>query len=66
MQCPVRDELPGDPIRLGRPVPHSLDGQELDLTAIPNAKDYSLVSTANYERRFEERDYTNNVETTIA
>jgi Lysyl oxidase len=40
---------------------HSLDGQELDLTGIPNAKDYFLVSTANYARRFEETDYTNNV-----
>jgi Lysyl oxidase len=39
---------------------HSLDGQELDLTGVPNAKDYYLVSTANYARRFEETDYTNN------
>ena len=39
---------------------HSLAGQELDLTGVPNANDYYLVSTANYARRFEETDYTNN------
>ncbi len=39
---------------------HSLDGQELDLTGIPNATDYYLVSTANFARRFEETNYTNN------
>jgi hypothetical protein len=38
----------------------ALDGQELDLTGIPNANDYYLVSTANYARRFEETNYTNN------
>jgi Lysyl oxidase len=38
----------------------SLPGQELDLTGIPNADDYYLVSKANYARRFEETDYENN------
>jgi len=38
----------------------SLPGQELDLTGIPNADDYYLVSSANYAKRFEETDYTNN------
>jgi hypothetical protein len=38
----------------------SLDGQELDLTGIPNAKDYYLVSTANYAQRFVESNYSNN------
>jgi lysyl oxidase len=35
-------------------------GQEVDLTGVPNATDYYLVSTANAERVFLERDYTNN------
>jgi hypothetical protein len=35
-------------------------GQQLDLTGVPNADDYYLVSTANYARRFTESDYTNN------
>jgi Lysyl oxidase len=39
---------------------HSLDGQELDLTGVANAADYYLVSTANWARRFEETNYTNN------
>jgi len=39
----------------------ALDGQELDLTGIPNADDYYLVSTANFTGRFLESDYTNNV-----
>jgi hypothetical protein len=38
----------------------SLDGQELDLTGVPNASDYYLVSTANYARRFVESNYDNN------
>jgi hypothetical protein len=38
----------------------SLDGQELDLTGVPNANDYFLVSTANYARTYVESDYTNN------
>jgi Lysyl oxidase len=38
----------------------SLDGQELDLTGIPNATDYYLVSTANYAQRFVESNYSNN------
>jgi Lysyl oxidase len=36
------------------------EGQQLDLTGVPNANDYYLVSTANYARRFTETDYTNN------
>ena len=35
-------------------------GQQLDLTGVPNANDYYLVSTANYARVFTESDYTNN------
>ncbi len=35
-------------------------GQEVDLTGVPNATDYYLVSTANAERVFLEQDYTNN------
>jgi hypothetical protein len=35
-------------------------GQEVDLTGVPNANDYYLVSTANAERVFLEQDYTNN------
>jgi hypothetical protein len=38
----------------------STEGQQLDLTGVPNATDYYLVSTANYARRFAELDYTNN------
>jgi hypothetical protein len=38
----------------------SLPGQGLDLTGIPNADDYYLVSKANYARRFEETNYENN------
>jgi hypothetical protein len=36
------------------------DGQQLDLTGVPEADDYYLVSTANYAQRFLESDYTNN------
>jgi hypothetical protein len=35
-------------------------GQQLDLTGVPEADDYYLVSTSNYARRFVESDYTNN------
>lgn len=35
-------------------------GQQLDLTGVPNANDYYLVSTANYAGRFVESDSTNN------
>jgi Lysyl oxidase len=35
-------------------------GQEVDLTGVPDANDYYLVSTANAERVFLEQDYTNN------
>ena len=38
----------------------STSGQQLDLTGVPNANDYYLVSMANYARRFLETDYTNN------
>jgi len=38
----------------------SLDGQELNLTGVPNASDYYLVSTANHARAFVESNYTNN------
>jgi hypothetical protein len=38
----------------------STSGQQLDLTGVPNADDYYLVSTANYARRYTESDYTNN------
>jgi hypothetical protein len=38
----------------------STEGQQLDLTGVPNADDYYLVSTANYAQRFLESDYTNN------
>jgi hypothetical protein len=38
----------------------STEGQQLDLTGVPNASDYYLVSTANYARIFTEADYTNN------
>jgi hypothetical protein len=35
-------------------------GQEVDLTGVPNADDYYLVSTANHAGVFLEQDYTNN------
>jgi hypothetical protein len=38
----------------------SLDGQELDITGVPNATDYYLVSTANYAQTYVESNYTNN------
>lgn len=38
----------------------STEGQQLDLTGVPNADDYYLVSTANYARTFVESDYRNN------
>jgi hypothetical protein len=38
----------------------STEGQQLDLTGVPNANDYYLVSTANYAGRYLELDYTNN------
>jgi hypothetical protein len=38
----------------------STDGQQVDLTGVPNATDYYLVSTANAEGVFLEQDYTNN------
>ena len=38
----------------------STSGQQLDLTGVPNANDYYLVSTANYARTFYETDYRNN------
>jgi hypothetical protein len=38
----------------------STSGQEVDLTGVPNAKDYYLVSTANAEQVFLEQNYTNN------
>jgi hypothetical protein len=38
----------------------STEGQQLDLTGVPNATDYYLVSTANYAQRYVELDYTNN------
>ena len=36
------------------------DGQQVDLTGVPNGNDYYLVSTSNAERVFLEQDYTNN------
>ena len=36
------------------------EGQQVNLTGVPNANDYYLVSTANYARVFTETDYTNN------
>jgi Lysyl oxidase len=36
------------------------EGQQLDLTGVPNASDYYLVSTANYAATFTESNYTNN------
>jgi hypothetical protein len=38
----------------------STSGQQLDLTGVPEADDYYLVSTANYARTYTELDYTNN------
>jgi hypothetical protein len=38
----------------------STEGQQLDMTGVPEANDYYLVSTANYAQRFTESDYTNN------
>jgi len=38
----------------------SLEGQSLDLTGVPEADDYYLVSTSNFSRIFLESDYTNN------
>ena len=38
----------------------STEGQQLDLTGVPDGTDYYLVSTANYARIFTETDYTNN------
>ena len=39
---------------------HSLEGQSLDLTGVPNGNDYYLVSTANFAQTFTETSYTNN------
>ncbi|MGH2484268.1 MAG: lysyl oxidase family protein [Candidatus Limnocylindria bacterium] len=36
------------------------EGQQLDLTGVPNAENYYLVSTANYAQIFTEADTTNN------
>ena len=38
----------------------STEGQQLDLTGVPEADDYYLVSTSNYARVFLESDYSNN------
>ena len=38
----------------------STSGQQLDLTGVPNASDYYLVSTSNYARVFKELNYANN------
>lgn len=38
----------------------STEGQQLDLTGVPNGDDYYLVSTANYAGIFTESSYTNN------
>jgi hypothetical protein len=38
----------------------STEGQQLDLTGVPNGSDYYLVSTSNHARTFVESDYTNN------
>jgi hypothetical protein len=38
----------------------STEGQQLDLTGVPNAKDYYLVTTSNFTGRFLESNYTNN------
>ncbi len=36
------------------------DGQELDITGIPNANDYYLVTTSNPDGNYVESDLTNN------
>lgn len=36
------------------------DGQQVDLTGVPNGNEYYLVSTSNADRVFLEQDYTNN------
>jgi hypothetical protein len=36
------------------------EGQQVNLTGVPDANDYYLVSTANYANVFTETDYTNN------
>jgi hypothetical protein len=41
---------------------HALDGQELELTGIPNATDYYLVSTVDPTGAFLEQSKTNNTE----
>jgi len=38
----------------------STSGQQLDMTGVPEADDYYLVSTSNYAQVFTESDYTNN------
>jgi hypothetical protein len=38
----------------------STEGQQLDLTGVPNAKDYYLVTTSNFTGRFRESNYANN------
>jgi hypothetical protein len=38
----------------------STSGQSVDLTGVPNANDYYLVSTSNYDSVFTETNYTNN------
>jgi hypothetical protein len=38
----------------------STEGQQLDLTGVPNADDYYLVSTSNHAGVFIESNYTNN------
>jgi hypothetical protein len=40
----------------------STSGQQLDLTGVPEADDYYLVSTSNHSRIYTELDYTNNTE----
>ena len=39
---------------------HATEGQQLDLTGVPEADDYYLVSTSNHARTYLESDYTNN------
>jgi hypothetical protein len=38
----------------------STEGQQLDLTGVPDADDYYLVTTSNFSGRFEESNYANN------
>ncbi|MDQ3823656.1 MAG: lysyl oxidase family protein [Actinomycetota bacterium] len=38
----------------------STSGQQLDMTGVPEADDYYLVSTSNYAQVFTESNYTNN------